>query len=245
MKIGLDDDNGRYTPTAKASDGMPDISSTSEIITPITTARAKTGTRDGVAAAVRAVCERSGAREVRLARDPAESERIWKGRKSAFGAMGRLSPTSYVQDGVIPRSHLPQVLEEVAAISRQYGLRVANVFHAGDGNLHPLILFDEHKPGQLALAIAAGADILRACVGHGGSISGEHGIGIEKRDCMPLQFNPAELQLMRRLRAVFDERSLCNPKKLFPTARRCGESSRTLQAGQLTAEIAAAAEAAF
>jgi glycolate oxidase len=190
------------------------------------------------------VCRHHGAQEVRRPRDDAERERIWKGRKSAFGAMGRLSPNSYVQDGVIPRTRLPEVLREVDAIGRRYGLRIANVFHAGDGNLHPLILFDERKPGDLELAVAAGADILRACVKRGGSISGEHGIGMEKRDCMSLQFSPADLDLMRRIKSLFDPQRLCNPAKLFPTSRRCGESARSA-AGALAPAVAQAAGQAF
>jgi glycolate oxidase len=182
---------------------------------------------------VRAICTREGAREIRQACDDAERERIWLGRKSAFGAMGRLSASYYVQDGVIPRTKLPQVLTEVEEIGRRYGLRIANVFHAGDGNLHPLIAFDDRKPGDYERTVAAGADILRACVRHGGSISGEHGIGMEKRDCMSLQYSPSDLALMAKLKSAFNPRGLCNPAKMFPTSRRCGESARTLASGTL------------
>ena len=200
---------------------------------------------DETAAAVRAICDECGAREVRLARDAAERDRYWSGRKNAFGAMGRIGPDYYVQDGVIPRSRLPDVLREVEEVGRRYALRIANVFHAGDGNLHPLILFDGKQPGELDRAIAAGADILRACVAHGGSISGEHGIGLEKRDCMPLQFSPDDLALMERLNHAFNPRGSCNPGKIFPTGRRCGEAARTLERGLLPPETAARAGAPF
>ena len=181
----------------------------------------------------------------RLARDDADRERMWLGRKSAFGAMGRLGSSYYVQDGVIPRTKLPEVVTQVAEIGRRYGLRIANVFHAGDGNLHPLIVFDERTPGDYERTVAAGADILRVCVNAGGSISGEHGIGIEKRDCMTLQYRPADLALMARLRSAFDPALLCNPGKLFPTSRRCGESARTASSGRLDPQTAAAAGPAF
>jgi glycolate oxidase len=206
------------------------------------------GISDGLDESVRTVgrlCEQCGAREVRIAAEGAQRDLIWKGRKSAFGAMGRISPDYYVQDGVIPRSKLPEVLREVYDIGKRYGLRIANVFHAGDGNLHPLILFDRNASGELDRAIAAGADILRACVAHGGSISGEHGIGIEKRDCMPLQFTADDLALMARLKDAFNPRGLCNPGKIFPTARRCGEGARSLQSGKLTPAAAAASGEPF
>ncbi|MBV8222607.1 MAG: FAD-binding protein, partial [Candidatus Eremiobacteraeota bacterium] len=150
---------------------------------------------DDIAADVRDICRRNHAREVRMAQSDDERERIWKGRKGAFGAMGRISRNFYVQDGVIPRSLLPEMLREIAAISQQSGLRICNVFHAGDGNLHPLILFDEKKPGDIERAVVAGEAILRACIERGGSVSGEHGIGTEKRDCMAEQFSPADLEL--------------------------------------------------
>ena len=206
------------------------------------------GLRDGLddaLAAVSAICTSCGAREVRAAADAADRERLWKGRKGAFGAMGRISPDYYVQDGVIPRSRLPSVLRAVEAIGRRYELRIANVFHAGDGNLHPLILFDRRAAGELERAIAAGADILRACVEHGGSISGEHGIGLEKRDCMTLQFSVDDLALMARVKRAFNPTGLCNPGKIFPTGRRCGEAARTLEAGALSAQTAALAGAPF
>jgi len=200
---------------------------------------------DDIAQAVREVCERHAAREVRLAQSPDERERIWRGRKGAFGAMGRYSPTYYVQDGVIPRTRLPEVLREVSAVSARFGLRIANVFHAGDGNIHPLIIFNADDPGEVERAVVAGDEILRACVRHGGSISGEHGIGTEKRDCMTLQFAPADLELMARVKKVFNARNLCNPRKMFPTSRRCGEGARKLASGELSPALAAAAGPAF
>ena len=200
---------------------------------------------DDAADAIIAVCKDGGAAEIRVAVDETERELIWKGRKSAFGAMGRISANYYVQDGVIPRSKLPELLREVGEIGRRYDLRIANVFHAGDGNLHPLILFDERKPGELERAIAAGADILRACIARGGSISGEHGIGIEKRDCMPLQFSPDDLGFMARFKAAFNPRGLCNPGKMFPTSRTCGEATRALQSGRVLPDVAAAAGEPF
>jgi glycolate oxidase len=198
---------------------------------------------DDSAADVREICRRNHAREVRMAQSEDERDRIWKGRKGAFGAMGRLSRNFYVQDGVIPRSLLPEMLREIAAISEQSGLRICNVFHAGDGNLHPLILFDEKKPGDVERAVVAGEAILRACIERGGSVSGEHGVGTEKRDCMAVQFSPSDLDLMARVKAAFGNRGLCNPNKVFPTSRRCGESSRRLQ--RLSPEVAAAAGPAF
>ncbi|HXW51645.1 MAG TPA: FAD-linked oxidase C-terminal domain-containing protein [Candidatus Acidoferrales bacterium] len=197
------------------------------------------------AVAVREVCVRCGAREVREARDPAERERIWLGRKSAFGAMGRLSKSYYVADGVIPRTKLPELLTAVERIGAEYGLRIANVFHAGDGNLHPLIAFDDRKAGDYDKTVAAAADILRACVQAGGSISGEHGIGIEKRDCMTLQFGSTDLALMQKLKSSFNPDGLCNPAKIFPTSRTCGESNRVHDALHATDAVVRAAGPAF
>ncbi|HEY5093839.1 MAG TPA: FAD-linked oxidase C-terminal domain-containing protein [Candidatus Eremiobacteraceae bacterium] len=202
-------------------------------------------TADEIAAAVSDVCTRNGAREVRVAPDAEAAARIWKGRKSAFGAMGRLSPNYYVQDGVIPRSRLPDILREVAAIGVRNGVRIANVFHAGDGNLHPLILFDDRIEGDLDRTMKSGAEILEACVRAGGSITGEHGVGMEKRDCMSLQFSAADLNLMALVRSAFDERGLCNPGKLFPTARRCGESARHVDRGEVDPSAVRAAGEAF
>ncbi|HEX7231640.1 MAG TPA: FAD-linked oxidase C-terminal domain-containing protein [Candidatus Binatia bacterium] len=171
----------------------------------------------------RSICEQNHAREVKLAADETERQRIWKGRKGAFGAMGVLAPNYYVQDGVVPRSQLPEMMRRIAAISKQYGLRIANVFHAGDGNLHPNILFDMRAPGELERVIEAGAATLRACVELGGSITGEHGVGLEKKAYIGLLFNEADLAAMARVRRVFDPDGRFNPAKLFPTPASCGE----------------------
>jgi glycolate oxidase len=171
----------------------------------------------------RAICERNGAREVRVARDDAERQLLWKGRKGAFGAMGALAPNYYVQDGVVPRSKLPEMMKRVAEISKQFNLRIANVFHAGDGNLHPNILFDMRTPGEFDRVVEAGAATLRACIELGGSITGEHGIGIEKKAYIGLLFNEADLEAMARVRRAFDPDGRFNPAKLFPTPVSCGE----------------------
>jgi glycolate oxidase len=175
---------------------------------------------------VRAICERNGAREVRVAKDDSERQLLWKGRKGAFGAMGALAPNYYVQDGVVPRSKLPEMMRRVAEISEQYDLRIANVFHAGDGNLHPNILFDMRTPGELDRVIEAGAATLRACIDLGGSITGEHGVGLEKKAYIGLLFNEADLEAMSRVRRAFDPDGRFNPAKLFPTPISCGEISR-------------------
>jgi glycolate oxidase len=172
---------------------------------------------------VRTICQRNGAREVRIAKSDAERQLLWKGRKGAFGAMGALAPNYYVQDGVVPRSKLPEMMKRVAEISKQYNLRIANVFHAGDGNLHPNILFDIRTPGELDRVIEAGAATLRACIELGGSITGEHGIGLEKKAYIGLLFNEADLEAMKRVRKAFDPDSRFNPTKLFPTPASCGE----------------------
>jgi glycolate oxidase len=172
---------------------------------------------------VRKICERNGAREVRVAKDNAERQRLWKGRKGAFGAMGALAPNYYVQDGVVPRSKLPEIMNRIAEISKQFNLRIANVFHAGDGNLHPNILFDMRTPGELDRVIEAGAATLRACVELGGSITGEHGVGLEKKAYIGLLFNATDLEAMARVRKAFDPDGRFNPAKLFPTPASCGE----------------------
>jgi len=188
---------------------------------------------DGLAAEVadnseriRAICDRNGARQVTIAVDEDERLRLWKGRKAAFAAMGKLSPDYYVQDGVIPRTRLPQVLREIEALSQRHGYRVANVFHAGDGNLHPLILYDNSVPGQLEAVEDLGGDILKLCVSVGGSISGEHGIGADKRCYMPAMFSAADLETMQWLRQAIDPQRLANPTKIFPTPATCGEAAR-------------------
>jgi glycolate oxidase len=170
-----------------------------------------------------AACRAAGAREVRAARDEAERQLLWKGRKSAFGAYGRVSPAYMVMDGVIPRTRLPYVLNRVNQIVEAHGLRVGNVFHAGDGNLHPNILYDPRIPGEEARVVAAGAEIMRVCAEVGGSISGEHGIGLEKADFMPFIFSAADLEFMRRLKDAFNPGGLCNPGKIFPTKKSCVE----------------------
>ena len=170
------------------------------------------------------VCTRAGARQVRAARDEQERQALWKGRKGAFGALGTLAPNYYVMDGVVPRSKLPQTMRTVAEIAEQYQVRIANVFHAGDGNLHPNILFDIRVPGALDRVIEAGAAILRACVAVGGSLTGEHGIGVEKIGQMPLLFGPDDLRTMVALRHVFDPDERANPHKVFPDAKVCVET---------------------
>jgi glycolate oxidase len=172
---------------------------------------------------VRAICERTGAWELRTAQSDEERVLMWKGRKAAFAAMGRISPDYIVQDGVIPRTKLPQVLREINAMSAAYGLRVANVFHAGDGNLHPLVLFDAAVEGQEHEAEKLSGEILRLCVRSGGSITGEHGVGAEKRKYMSEMFSEPDMDTMQRVRCAFDPHHLANPDKLFPTPRLCGE----------------------
>ncbi len=187
---------------------------------------------DGPAAALPAQVERirliareSGATAVDVARDAQERQRFWRARKGAFGAMGRLAPDLYVHDAVVPRRHLPQVLARVCEIGDRHGLRLSNVFHAGDGNLHPNISFDRRDADELRRVLAAGEEILRVCVEAGGVITGEHGIGTEKRDFIGLVFGEADLDAMRRLRAAFDPDGVCNPGKVFPTTRFCMESN--------------------
>ncbi len=172
---------------------------------------------------VRALCERAGATELRAADDPAERALIWAGRKSAFAAVGRISPSYIVQDGVVPRTSLGAVLAQISALSEQTGIRVANVFHAGDGNLHPLVLYDDAVPGQAEAAEEVSGAILDACLAHGGSITGEHGVGVDKARYMPKMFGPGDLDTMQLVRCAFDPAGLCNPGKVFPTPRLCGE----------------------
>ncbi len=162
-------------------------------------------------------------REARLARDDAERALLWKGRKAAFAAMGQISPAYYVQDAVIPRTQIMKILGEIEALSRTHGLRVANVFHAGDGNLHPLILYDDRVEGQAHTAEAMGAEIMQRCIAVGGSITGEHGVGLEKRDFMPLMYTPADLEAMAKVKRVWNPEGLLNPGKIFPTSKSCVE----------------------
>ena len=174
-------------------------------------------------ALVEQICASHGAVEIRIASDPADRAAVWRGRKAAFAAMGRVSPDYYVQDGVVPRTKLPEVLRRIDALSNEHGLRVGNVFHAGDGNLHPLVLYDGRVEGQAERAESLANEILTACVDAGGSITGEHGVGSDKACAMPLMFSEADLEVMQRLRRAFDPRGLANPGKLFPTPRLCGE----------------------
>src|SRR5262249_31671104 len=167
---------------------------------------------------------RHGAREVRQARSDAERALLWKSRKRAFGAVGRLAPNYCTQDGVVPRSRLPEILRAIAAAAERHRLRVGNVFHAGDGNIHPILLFDERDQGEVKRVLDAGREILEACVALGGSLTGEHGIGVEKMAQMPLLFSPEDLLAMTRLRAVFDPEQRANPHKIFPDSKVCVES---------------------
>jgi glycolate dehydrogenase FAD-linked subunit len=174
-------------------------------------------------AQVEALCTAHGARELRIAADALDRAAVWRGRKAAFAAMGRISPDYYVQDGVVPRTKLPQVLRRIEELSQQHGLRVGNVFHAGDGNLHPLVLYDSRVPGEAERAEKLAATILELCVDAGGSITGEHGVGTDKACAMPLMFGEDDLAAMSRVRSAFDPNGLANPGKLFPTPRLCGE----------------------
>jgi len=174
-------------------------------------------------AIVEQVLKDSGASHIRISASEQERELFWKGRKAAFPAAGRISPDYYCMDGTIPRSHLPDVLDKMQDMSEKYGLRVANVFHAGDGNLHPLILYDANKPGELEKAEHFGADILELCVQVGGTITGEHGVGMEKIDQMCVQFASPELSQFHAVKAVFDPQGLLNPGKAVPTLHRCAE----------------------
>jgi glycolate oxidase len=175
------------------------------------------------AAQVSGILREAGAREVRSADDPAEREQLWAGRKGAIGALGALAPNYYILDGVVPPSTLPDVLRQVYAICEQYGFTVGNVFHAGDGNLHPNVLFDERVPGATARVLDVGGAIMRVCVDAGGSITGEHGVGVEKRDYMNWIFTAEDLAAMQRLKTAFGAGERFNPCKAFPTHKGCGE----------------------
>ena len=188
------------------------------------------------AEAVREVCYQQKAREVRRAKDENERALLWKGRKNAFAALGRLAPSYYSQDGVVPRTKIPAILQFIGGVGEKYGLRIGNIFHAGDGNLHPLILFDPRDPAQLEMVEAAGSEILERCVAMGGSITGEHGVGLEKRDLMPLLFTDDDLGVMLSLHNVFNADNVLNPGKLFPTTRMCRETIGPSTHPVLTAE---------
>jgi glycolate oxidase len=172
---------------------------------------------------VRAACQASGAIEVRVARTPEEREALWSGRKNAFGAVGRVSPTFYVQDGVVPRTRIAETLQFIARVASEHGLTISNIFHAGDGNLHPIILFNPRTPGEKENARHAGEEILKWCIACGGSITGEHGVGMEKNDLMPQMFSPDTLDTIARIQSVFDPDSRMNPGKVLPTGRGCNE----------------------
>jgi glycolate oxidase len=173
-----------------------------------------------------ALCEQNGAREVREARDNVERQKLWKCRKQAFGAIGRLSPSYCTQDGVVPRSKLPHMMQRITEIGAKYDVRIVNVFHAGDGNLHPIVLFDERDAAQMKRVLAASDEILEECLSCGGSVTGEHGIGVEKVNFMRRMFNENDLATMRRLRIAFNPRNLLSPHKMLPTAGACGIEQR-------------------
>jgi glycolate oxidase len=170
-----------------------------------------------------ALCSQAGARDLRVALTGAERELIWKTRKAAFAAMGRVAPGYYVQDGVIPRTRLSEVLRQIESLASEYRLQVANVFHAGDGNLHPLVCYDAARPGEAERAEELSGLIVKACVDAGGSITGEHGVGVDKKRYMPAMFSEADLDAFQRLRCAFDPHGLANPGKVMPTPRLCGE----------------------
>ncbi len=175
------------------------------------------------AAGVVEICKRNRAREVRTAKDEAERQTLWKARKNAFGAVGRVAPDCYVQDGVIPRTRLPETLRRIGDIGRKHGFEIGNIFHAGDGNLHPMICLDSRDPEQYRRAMAAAEEIITLCIEMGGSITGEHGVGMEKDRLMPLLFREGDLTLMKRVRDAFNPFGLLNPGKIFPGGKSCGE----------------------
>jgi glycolate oxidase len=178
---------------------------------------------EAAAQVVAEVAEANGARGVRVAADEAERALLWKGRKSAFGAIARIAPDYYLHDTVVPRTRLVEVLSQVYEIAERHQLLVVNVFHAGDGNLHPLLVFDRREQGVMDRVLAAGTEMITACVAAGGVLSGEHGIGLEKRDHMGLIFSDADLDAQHRLRLAFDPDQSCNPYKVLPSGSRCGD----------------------
>ena len=173
-----------------------------------------------------AICRERGALDVRVARDESERALLWKGRKEAAGAVGRLAPTYLLQDAVVPRSRLPEIMRELGVIAERHRVQIANVFHAGDGNLHPLILYDDRNPGELERAKAANEELVRACIAMGGTVTGEHGVGLDKAENLSLQYGEADLNFMARLRRVFDPDRIMNPGKLLPSHPACGEGFR-------------------
>lgn len=178
------------------------------------------------------ICTQNGARNITTASDPETRLKLWKGRKAAFAAAGQMSPDYFVQDGVIPRTQLVGVLAEIERLSQRYGYRIANVFHAGDGNLHPLILYDNSVPGAFKKVEELGGEILKLCVQVGGSISGEHGIGADKNCFMPYMFTETDLETMKWINQVFNPKGLANPGKIFPTPRTCGEAANLQKSAQ-------------
>jgi glycolate oxidase len=181
---------------------------------------------DHLLAIVEKLAKENRAVSLKISRDDAERLAFWAGRKAAFPAVGRISPDYYCMDGTIPRGRLAEVLREISALSERHGLRVANVFHAGDGNLHPLILYDANQPGEIERAEEFGADILKLCVEVGGVLTGEHGVGVEKRDLMGVMFDETDLAHQERLKCAFDPDGLLNPGKVFPVLHRCAELGR-------------------
>jgi glycolate oxidase len=182
-------------------------------------------------AQIRDACQACHAREVRIAKTAEERDLLWKGRKNAFGAVGRVSPFYYVQDGVVPRTQIAPTLLVIAAVGRKYGLTISNIFHAGDGNMHPIILFDARKPGDLDKARSAGEEILEYCISVGGSITGEHGVGMEKNEMMDRQFTPQTLDMMRSFKNLFDPANRLNPGKVLPTGKGCLEIRQSVLGG--------------
>jgi glycolate oxidase len=184
------------------------------------------GLKEGVeeqAEQISEVCRFCGARDVRVAQTSAERDLLWKGRKNAFGAIGRVSPTYYVQDGVVPRTQIARTLRAIGDIGQKYGLNISNVFHAGDGNMHPIIPFDPRKPGDLEKAREAGEEILDFCISVGGSITGEHGVGMEKMELMAHLFSDDTLELIKQFKSLFDPKCSLNPGKVLPTGKGCLE----------------------
>jgi glycolate oxidase len=172
---------------------------------------------------IETVCNENRAREVRRARSAEERDLLWRGRKNAFGAIGRISPNYYVQDGVIPRTRLPEMMDYIGQVEKRYGLRIGNIFHAGDGNLHPLLMYDERDEDQAQKVTKAAGEIIARCVEMGGSITGEHGVGLEKSELMPLLFSGDDLEIMRKTKSVFNPGGMLNPGKLLPLGKICGE----------------------
>jgi len=178
-----------------------------------------------------AVCQENKARYVRRAKSAEERDLFWKGRKNAFGALGRISPSYYVQDGVIPRTRLPEMLEFIEQVGAKYNVKIGNIFHAGDGNLHPIILFDPRDEDQSRRVRGAAGEILAKCIDMGGSITGEHGVGMEKINLMPFIFSDDDLDMMRKIKAVFNPEGRFNPGKVLPTSKMCGELRANVSPG--------------